>query len=389
MFLGSFASKTTALEAAPGRRPGPVRACSPLGQRYVPTTKVQPSVVTAINLLVPASGTISAMVEGMPVSLTIDPKLIGGAFDASGALSGPAFELIWSIGAEGRIIVTLPEAIIARIARAIEPGLSTAPDDPTRSFLVELALAPLLGTLEGRLATTLTLLETRLAGTPSHRADVLPVRGEIDGLPFAVSLRLVHNRTDGVPAIDRLASLLCKATRRHPGTDTILANIPVSLAFCVGAMRMRLDALRALEPGDALIPDEPSLSHDKVLVIAGGRLGAPARRVDQGVRLEGMLRPIRSALLELGQMNDDARSMPPDVVHGLDEVEVALSFELGRLNVALREFKSLGPGYVFPLGRDPAHAIDIIVNGRKIGQGEIVQIGETIGVRTTRLYGGG
>jgi type III secretion protein Q len=385
MAFGSLAGRTMALGAAPGRRPGPVVASS---QRYVPKTKVQPTAVTAVNLLIPASGTLSAMVEGMPVSLTIDPGLAGAASDASGNTGGPTFELVWLIGAEDRISVTVPEGIVAHIAQAIEPSLSTLPDDPTRSFLVELALAPLLDTLEGRLATNLTLLETKPAGTPSNSADVLPVRGEIDGLQFVASLRLVHSRTGAVPAIERLASLLCMATGRHPGSDTIPANTPITVAFRAGAMLVRLRALRALAPGDVLIPDEPSLSRDEVLVIAGGRLGALARIEDQAIRLQAALQPIRPAHLELGQMKDDANSMPPDRTNGLDEVEVALSFELGRLNVELHELKSIGPGYLFPLGRDPAHAIDIIVNGRKIGQGEIVQIGETIGVRATRLYGG-
>jgi type III secretion protein Q len=328
------------------------------------------------------------MVEGMPASLTIDPRLAAAASDASGTAGGPAFELIWLIGAEDRISVTLPEAIVAHVAQAIEPSLSTVSDDPTRSFLVELALGPLLDALEGRLATNLTLLETRPAGPPSDSADVLSVQGEIDGLRFVASLRLVHNRTGAVPSIERLASLLCMATRRHPVGDTILASMPVSVAFRAGAMLMQLRALRALAPGDVLIPDELSLSRDEVLVIAGGRLGAPARIEDRGMRLQGTLRPIRPPRLELGPMKDDANSVPPDLANELDEIEVALSFELGRLNVELRELKSIGPGYLFPLGRDPAHAIDIIVNGRKIGQGEIVQIGETIGVRATRLYGG-
>jgi type III secretion protein Q len=384
MSLFSLAARTTELEAAAGWRPVPAGASA---KRYVPTTKVQPSAVAAINLLVPVSGTVSATVEGMPLSFVIDPMLVDGASDASCAVGGSAFELIWSIGAEERVIVTLPERVVARIAQAIEPGLSTVPHDPTRSFLVELALAPLLDALEDRLATNLTLLETASAGTASSCADALPVRGEIDGLQFAASIRLVH-RTDGVQAIERLAGLLWMATPRRPDRDAILENMPVSVAFRAGIMRMRLDALRALAPGDVLIPDEFSLSHGEVMVVAGGRLGAPARIEDRGMRLQATLRPIRSSHLELGQMHDDANSMPLDIANGLDEVEVALSFELGRLNVELRELKSIGPGYLFTLGRDLAHAVDIVVNGRKIGQGEIVQVGETTGVRVTRLYGG-
>src|SRR5262245_43536954 len=218
MSFGSLAARTMTLGAAPRLRPRSVGASA---QRYVPKTLVQPRAVTAINLLVPASGTLSAMVEGMPASLTIDPGLAAAASDALGTAGGPTFELIWLIGAEDRISVTLPEGIVAHIAQAIEPSLSTLPNDPTRSFLVELALAPLLTTLEDRLATTLALLETRPAETTSHSADTLHVRGEIDGLQFVASLRLVHSRKGAVPPIEGLARLLCMATRRHPGSDTI------------------------------------------------------------------------------------------------------------------------------------------------------------------------
>src|SRR5262245_38277927 len=130
MSFGSMAARTMALGAAPSRRPGPAGGSA---QRYIPKARVQPSAVTAINLLVPASGTLSTLVEGMPASLTIDPMLAAGASDASGTAGGPpAFELIWLIGAEDRISVTLPEEIVAHVARAIEPRLGTVPDDPTR-----------------------------------------------------------------------------------------------------------------------------------------------------------------------------------------------------------------------------------------------------------------
>jgi type III secretion protein Q len=374
--------------ATSGRRLTTLGASGLSAQQYIPEAAVPPSVVKAVNLLVPAGGTILATVEGMPLSVTIDPALVGEVAGASSTMDGPAYELVWSSGAEERFSVTLPEAIVTRIARAVQPSLGTVPDDPTRSFLVELALEPLLDTLEGRLATSLMLLETRRAGTASHSADAVLVMGELDGSQFAARLRLLHAGTAPEPAIaiERLAKLLCMATGRRP--DAIFATVPVLVALRAGAMRIRLDTLRTLAPGDVLIPDEFSLSNDEVLVVAGERLGAPARIEGHGIRLQAPLRPIRPVLLELGQMNDNAKSMPSDAASGLDEVEVTLSFELGRLNIELRDLKSIGPGYLFALGRDPAHAIDIVVNGRKIGHGEIVRIGHAIGVRATRLYGG-
>ena len=71
----------------------------------------------------------------------------------------------------------------------------------------------------------------------------------------------------------------------------------------------------------------------------------------------------------------------------LEDLQVTLVFELGRSQVDLATLRSITPGYVFPLVRDPAAPVDLVVNGRCIGKGEIVRIGETLGVRTTRLFG--
>ena len=40
-----------------------------------------------------------------------------------------------------------------------------------------------------------------------------------------------------------------------------------------------------------------------------------------------------------------------------------------------------------PLSADAADAVDLVANGTRIGRGEIVEIGERVGVRVTRLFG--
>lgn len=71
----------------------------------------------------------------------------------------------------------------------------------------------------------------------------------------------------------------------------------------------------------------------------------------------------------------------------LGDLEVTLVFELGRCEIDLGTLRTLAPGYVFPLSADPAGPVDIVANGRRIGRGEIVRIGETLGIRATRLFG--
>ena len=70
----------------------------------------------------------------------------------------------------------------------------------------------------------------------------------------------------------------------------------------------------------------------------------------------------------------------------MDELPVRLVFEAGRAEVPLGELGQVGPGHVFALP-GAAGLVHILANGRRIGQGELVQVGEGAGVRVLRLYG--
>jgi type III secretion protein Q len=65
----------------------------------------------------------------------------------------------------------------------------------------------------------------------------------------------------------------------------------------------------------------------------------------------------------------------------LDEVPVELVFELGRVAVPLGQLRTMAPGHVFDLGRDLRHPVDVLLAGRRVGEGELVQVGERVGVR--------
>ena len=89
-------------------------------------------------------------------------------------------------------------------------------------------------------------------------------------------------------------------------------------------------------------------------------------------------------------MAHDRDSGAPDESDGdgtLDDLEVTLVFEIGRRFVDLAELRSIAPGYVFPMTQDASAPVDILATGRRKGRGEIVRIGETLGVRVTRLFG--
>jgi type III secretion protein Q len=63
-----------------------------------------------------------------------------------------------------------------------------------------------------------------------------------------------------------------------------------------------------------------------------------------------------------------------------DQIPVRLYFDLGERTITLAELKSIAPGYVFELGRELRRAVTIRVGGKKIGEGELVEIDGSIGV---------
>lgn len=159
---------------------------------------------------------------------------------------------------------------------------------------------------------------------------------------------------------------------------------PVAIA-CAGP---RLDAAEwaALRPGDVLVlgnrAQPPPLHAD-----ANGRRWALASNHD-GCRIAGPMQTIPT-LLESSPMNEhddapaDAADAPKDDGDAATRsLPVLVEFELGRLELTLGELAGLQPGYVFPLPAFVEGAnVTIRANGRASGRGELVAVGDTLGVR--------
>ncbi|MFC0717338.1 type III secretion system cytoplasmic ring protein SctQ [Luteimonas padinae] len=81
-----------------------------------------------------------------------------------------------------------------------------------------------------------------------------------------------------------------------------------------------------------------------------------------------------------GDVPAEAPSAPsPDPARSLP---VQVEFELGRTEMSIGELADLQPGYVFPLATPLEGAsVTIRANGRIAGRGELVAVGETLGVR--------
>ena len=69
------------------------------------------------------------------------------------------------------------------------------------------------------------------------------------------------------------------------------------------------------------------------------------------------------------------------------DIELNVSFILGRTKMALKDIFELGKGSLIELDTFENQEVEIYVNGRKIGYGQIVVIDQNFGVRITNILG--
>ncbi len=69
----------------------------------------------------------------------------------------------------------------------------------------------------------------------------------------------------------------------------------------------------------------------------------------------------------------------------LRDVEVELTLEIGRRRIRIADLLRLATGQTLELTKAAGEPLDIFVNGRLLGRGEAVVLGDRYGVRITEI----
>ena len=215
-----------------------------------------------------------------------------------------------------------------------------------------------------------------------------PIRFNIDGLADGCRLRLgftfgsasaeAHSWLD---LDDEAANLLADLLEQLPIAPSRLPVVPLQAVIERGWQSLTLADLRSLRPGDVVMIDRPAASYRLRLADAFETSCEPA-----GPAAVRLLAPLSS--LRLMEPNPMEASLDSATSHAspsdaLDRLPVRLVCEVGRLELPLSDVRELGEGSVLQLGCDLAEPVQITVNGRYIGRGELVTLGIGLGVRLT------
>ena len=248
--------------------------------------------------------------------------------------------------------------------------------------LIETHALEQIEAFEALLRTTLTI--ERVAEVRDHtslaKLDMnLTVNGAAEPYPAMIF------------ASPSVLGMLATAWERRARRNNTLAEPNFLLAARVATSSVSRAGLRGLAVGDALLFDRVAPDNGIVLCL-GEHLTTIGQITDTGAVTAGAPFAVQSPYL-LGefQMSDNdfeteggAAALEEASIAGLP---VRLVFELGRREVTLDELRDMAIGTPISLEKPATSVVDILANGRRIGAGEMVLIGDQLGVRITRLNG--
>ena len=277
-----------------------------------------------------------------------------------------AFDLLPQEEQHARL--TLPRALLHHLLQAVDPAATGAAPD-IAALLLELHLETLLDRLESEL--------------PSLTLRLRPAPAAIEPAAFTLGLRVQYGTADATLRLDldaAAARSIAPALERLPDCPDNLPDLPVHLDVRSLAADVTVAELDTARPGDVILAE--ALPADELLLVAGERFAWRARHDGTQLHIVSPRLHAPAVGLERWLMTNEFAA---DDAAGLDELPVRLAFELGRIELPLAELALLGSGHVFELARDEAQPVDIVANGRRIGQGRIVDVAGSIGVQIVRM----
>jgi flagellar motor switch protein FliN/FliY len=107
-----------------------------------------------------------------------------------------------------------------------------------------------------------------------------------------------------------------------------------------------------------------------------------------GVVAEHPVEPAAVEALAAPTTEPDAGRIAMRPLETLSNVELAVTVELGRTRLLMKDLLSLRPGSVVELDRHVGSPVDIFVNSTLLAHGEVVVVDDELGVRITAIDSG-
>jgi type III secretion protein Q len=279
-------------------------------------------------------------------------------------------------GAPGTLSVS--RSLIKALISELDPDQGADHLDPRHlAIVLELALADALSTLESGLGSQFAISSVEKSGDSANEAASLVFRIAVDGLGSSfVELLLPARHTI------RLAHFL----DRCGGGVVPEIELPIPVHIRIAAATCSVGEIATLSPGDVVTADHRCHEERTAVAVLAEHLAAPITLSAAGARLTAPPLRIQGSFWEWSMASGGDSSQADLKDTELDDIPVKILFELGRVELSLAEVRQLAPGALIAVPRLLEESVDISANGRRIGRGSLVRIGDNLGVRITRLF---
>jgi type III secretion protein Q len=279
-------------------------------------------------------------------------------------------------GAPGTLIV--PRSLLRALVGALDPDQGVDHLDPRHFALVlELALGSALSALEKGLGWRLAIGSVGTSSDAANDTASLAFKIVVDGLgSFSGELLLAPVYAIGLAQfLDRCA-----------GGVVPEVELPVPVSVRVAAVTCSVGEIAKLLPGHVVMADHRCQGARMAVAVVAEHMAAPVDLTAAGAQLTAPPVRVRGSIWEWSMESGGDRAQADVQTTDLDDIPVKLIFELGRVELSLAEVRRLAPGALIPLPQVVEESVDISANGRRVGRGSLVRIGNNLGVRITRLF---
>ena len=313
---------------------------------------------------------------------------LGFAHKAVGILLGANSESI-----ETRALTELEEGILQFLALQV---------------LKEMFAGTEVGKLQVRLDNILSSKKTMLSLVASETQMVLmhlsvSVGGHTGAFRFFIPATVLSKLKPPADALVRAYRVQQNVIR----AKSHLALPPLFLRAEIGHAEISLAQLRGLRPGDTVILDALSLRPEfradgsaadfradgraelRVGTGFSGHLDCQLRFDGRGYEAEvekivlgALLKNVDDGFSTRGERKGE--TMDPNQLTAaplLADVPLRLVVELARIPVTLEEFVEMKAGHVIALGRLASEPLNLVINGKTVGQGDLVEFDGQLGIR--------
>lgn len=219
---------------------------------------------------------------------------------------------------------------------------------------------------------------------PSAEAAVLPFEIRRDDAVFCRGCVEVRGRTD---MFIRTLSMLLEKTGLK-GSEQF-PDIPLLLQVEAGHARLQLSEFQDLGPGDVVLLDSYYPAEgNRVRISCGERPLFRAVHNDNELELVEIIMSEDENVLETpSEPTTDADGTTADAgAPDAGNIPVIMNLVLESRRTTVRTLNGFRPGQVITTSKSIDSPVDISVNGRVVGSGDLVDVDGKVGVRILRIF---